>query len=72
MESIIEVDLSVIESSLSTISSLLSSINDKLDVLENLFVPGIIQLNGYFYLLIFCLAGVGFFLLMYKFLKIFL
>lgn len=32
----------------------------------------ILQLNGYFYLLIFLLAGVGMFYLFYKFLKIFL
>jgi hypothetical protein len=64
-------DLTLIENYLSEIVTLLSSLNTKLDILESLFAPGLIQLNGYFYLLIFSLAGVGFFLLMYKFLKIF-
>lgn len=49
--------------------------NEKIDIVIEqleLFIPYLTQLNGYFYILIFSLVGVGLFLLLYKFLKIFL
>lgn len=52
---------------LTEVESLLGSINDKLEILN----PGIIQLNGYFYFLIFIILGVGGFVLLYKALKSF-
>lgn len=53
------------------IESILIDINDKLEILQSI-EQGILNLNSYFYLLIFCLAGVGIILLFYKFLKIFI
>lgn len=53
----------------------LALIEDKLEIIIEClegFNPALIQLNGYFYLLIFLLAGVGMIYLFYKFLKIFI
>ncbi|GEM_PF-3178801 len=38
----------------------------------DLLVDSVLQLNGYFYLLIFLMLGVGIFYLFYRFLKIFI
>lgn len=62
MDSVYEVVVDLTE-----VESLLGSINDKLEILS----PGIIQLNGYFYFLIFIILGVGGFVLLYKALKSF-
>jgi len=53
------------------VESILTDINNKLETLQSI-EQGILNLNSYFYLLIFCLAGVGLILLFYKFLKIFI
>lgn len=53
----------------------LTLVENKLDVIIDFlegFNPALIQLNGYFYLLIFLLIGVGMIYLFYKFLKIFI
>jgi len=55
------VDLTLIENTLINISN-------RFDIIEK----ALIQLNGYFYILLFGLAGVGLILLLYKFLKIFI
>lgn len=56
------------DSYLIRIVTLLEEIQTSYDLIEK----SLIQLNGYFYLLIFGLAGVGLFLLFYKFIKIFI
>ncbi len=38
----------------------------------DLLVDSVLQLNGYFYLLVFLMLGVGIFYLFYRFLKIFI
>lgn len=53
---------------LSLIENTLIEILNRFDLIEK----SVIQLNGYFYILIFGLAGVGLFLLLYKFIKIFI
>jgi len=53
---------------LTLIENTLIEILNRLDLIEK----SVIQLNGYFYILLFSLAGVGLFLLLYKFIKIFI
>jgi len=55
------IDLTLIEDTLINISN-------RFDIIEK----ALIQINGYFYILLFSLAGVGLILLLYKFLKIFI
>ena len=52
----------------------LTLVENKLDVIIDFlegFNPALIQLNGYFYFLIFIILGVGGFVLLYKALKSF-
>jgi hypothetical protein len=53
---------------LTLIEDILIEILNRLEIIEK----SVIQLNGYFYILIFGLAGVGLILLFYKFIKIFI
>ena len=53
---------------LTLIENTLIDISNRFDIIEE----ALIQINGYFYILLFSLAGVGLILLLYKFLKIFI
>ena len=53
---------------LTLIENTLINISNRFDIIEK----ALIQINGYFYILLFSLAGVGLILLLYKFLKIFI
>ena len=53
---------------LTLIENTLINISNRFDIIEK----ALIQINGYFYILLFSLAGVGLILLLYKFIKIFI